>query len=576
MPSALNDLLEQARSFDNKPAWPANRRKKLELLRKARALAPDDVETNYMLAWSLTNGDADDVATVESCCAKIAELTKRIPIESAKEPSVEARARAFALAWALPKRISTSATVGDAEKLLARATEAYTLRRTWLQEQAKTGAEATLAFARARAQNEMDRAYAWLLDWVEHHPSHSYYPFRESPETKGVSAAESLAPFFEDTGFVAWVRQQKPTKSIKPKEAERAVAFAAGFDLMQARAKEPEAFGRLGRLLALKALGATRARIESVFWGDPFGTVEIMATAAPWMLGSLGELGLSIDEGLDGVPPLIGVMRHPDAVRALLRAGANPSAKDPKGRTALDVAREGKLAKVLKLLGASKVKGSLDIKPVQAALEDIPKRVGNVKAVRAFLSSVATCGFKNWSEAASMVDRLDPDARLVLALALRVVPAGPRVKATTLRSEKPTIVLGDLEVDGEIAVSGEWIVTGSVACDCYVDGEATSMSIGGDLDARYVYSEGQLWTAGNLNAKLVWADLQSGDLVVKQTLKTDVLVAIDRPISTGKTAARTICKKTGDTKKAFPTEAFEGDALSPSKVYKLVKAKKLA
>jgi hypothetical protein len=362
-------LIDQAMKLFDAPTLEsakiiANRRKAETLPEAALASAPDDVEASYCLAWGLATDRVpapDATARIASLCARIVERTRSVAA-GAGEPKVEARARAFGLAWGLPERAVAAKSVRDAEHLVAVANEARSLREAPWTSRAVRGAEAGLVFARARERNDAREAYRWLLDWVEGHPLHTSYIAVHDGEDQ--AQACGLEPFFDDPGFVSWAKQEEAHPAIAPKHRALAVALAAGWDKLKHARNDYEAphFGRLGRLLALRALGAPLdTRVNREAGAGEWCTVELAAQVSPARLGAHDALGFSLDAGVAGTPPIVALTDWGalDAVEALLAAGADRDAKDAAGQTAVDRAKKEKMARALALFGAKKPKGGV-------------------------------------------------------------------------------------------------------------------------------------------------------------------------------------------------------------------------
>src|SRR5690348_6599802 len=74
------------------------------LLRSAVEQAPDRVDGLYYLAWALLMDDRAS-GEAEALLARLVKQTEGVAApEDGDEPSLEARARSYALAWSLPGR----------------------------------------------------------------------------------------------------------------------------------------------------------------------------------------------------------------------------------------------------------------------------------------------------------------------------------------------------------------------------------------------------------------------------------------------------------------------------------------
>lgn len=586
---AQADKLLGNQSFDARERL-ASRRRAQTLLEQALESAPEDVEALYYLAWSwATDADppADPAPRIEPLRLRLVALTK--DAKPSKEPTLEARAHSFALAWGLPERAATSRTLAEAEAHLEEAKLATKLRANQLTKRALRGAEAALVFARARDDGDVASAHQWLWSWIEKNPVHAYFL---EDGSKSVSAAAGLEPFFEDDDFVAFVRAREARTVLDEKVAQKAMAFALGFDKIEYGYQdyEPPRFGRLARVLALHKLGAPVATKIKGDSDTPWTSVELAAVASPMLLPHLVEMGLSLDHGLKA-PPLVALTEagETNAVAALVRAGANKDAKDKKGRTALDVAMAVKRADLMKALGATRTPGGVDTTPARdfiasrgaellASAWAKRAELASLDAVSEFLSAVELHGPKTWEGAAELLATLGNKDRLALAHVLRsICPAGPPVTMKRADGSTPRIVLGDLHVDGELVLSSHWLVTGSVQCDRYGDDETGSLTTPSDLVTRFLHTEGDLWVGGDVTASaMAWAEYEAGTFFVSGKLTTKLFVEGQHVVDIGEVAADKKLELESTDKAVasahFPKEAFADGELSAGKLWKLVRA----
>ena len=585
------DKLLNDSSFDSRERL-ASRKKAQALLEEALGLAPDEVEALYYLAWSLATDPAppaDRDARIERLRLRLLDVTNDAQ-PSKKEPTIEVRARAFALAWALPERAAVARTLAEAEAHVEEAKLAVTLRTSVFTKRATRGAEAGLVFARAREDGDLSRAHQWLWSWIEKNPVHASYL---EDRMNGLATASGLEPFFDDDGFVAFVRAQEARSALDTKVGPRAMAFALGFDKCEHGLDqyEPQRFGRLARVLALQKLGApveTKMKREG---SGHWSSIELAAMASPALLPQLVEMGLSLDRGLDGLPPIVSLTEYGahQGVAALVRAGANKDAKDKKGRTALDIATAKKNVVIAKLLGATRAAGGVDTKPARdflakngADVLDSPwaKRaeLTSFAKLEAFLEAVDLHGPARWEDAANLLDTLDAKDRLALAYVLRhAAVAGAPVTSKKIDGETAHIVLGDLYLEGDLVLGSHWLVTGSVRCDRFGDDEGASLTVAGDLDARFIYTEGDLWVGGDVRASaMAWAEYEAGTLCVVGSLTTTLFVEGQHAVEVGKLVAdkKIELESTSreDCAAHFPKEAFAEGNLSANKLWKLVRA----
>src|SRR5262249_44469563 len=157
------------------------------------------------------------------------------------------------------------------------------------------------------------------------------------PTKDNTTSCRGLEPFFDDAGFLAWIDAQPAHIVVSAKHRSQATAYAAGGDKIEHAyiSYERPQFGRLGRLLALRVPGAPPdAKIDRPMGYGEWNTIALAAQVSPGLLPELAKRGLSLDDGIDGVPPLVALAEWGalDAAAALIAAGADRDAKDRKGR----------------------------------------------------------------------------------------------------------------------------------------------------------------------------------------------------------------------------------------------------
>lgn len=401
-------------------------------------------------------------------------------------------------------------------------------------------------------------AYTALRDWVRKNPVHSVYRlpagqtlFEWDWSTRMVSddiqSCDGLQSCFDDRGYISWIVQQKTERGVKPQILENAVFMAAGYDRVLAleTKKERVPSGRLGRLLTLRSLGADLSAKGRAVGAYHSGVADLLAGCCPSALLPLVRAGLdlqAVDES--GWPPLFRLVRWgtPEAMQALLEAGASRDAKDAKGATALQFAKTWKAdPRKLVLLGAKKKKATLDTAPLEALIEKrraewAKSRWGrsvsigkhNLPGIRALCERAAFSGAKDWSAAVtSNLELLDPEELFVLALALAEL--APKNKKPTILKPQPSkscIVVGDATVEGRLSPKSgvRIVVTGSLHCDEFADDESIGVFVAGDVSTGTVESEGDFWIGGDLDCeKSIHVFHEEGVLVVGGTLRAPLL-----------------------------------------------------
>lgn len=89
---------------------------------------------------------------------------------------------------------------------------------------------------------------------------------------------------------------------------------------------------------------------------------------------------------------------------------------------------------------------------------------------------------------------------------LRAVAGVPRIEHGVVRFEKPTVVYGDLVVDGDLECLCHTVVLGDVRCSGYLySGIHDCLIVAGDLEARSLEALRSYWAiAGSITAETIW------------------------------------------------------------------------
>ncbi|QRO02908.1 ankyrin repeat domain-containing protein [Archangium violaceum] len=261
------------------------------------------------------------------------------------------RARSLALSQWAEEVVRGRPTGAQLDEVEAALEEARALRDIPDHARARRGLEAW----RALRQGNPKEGYEALLAQVE-----------ETPELRVIdvddddaSCFSGLQGAFSDEGFIAWLRARKPANRPKGKQAkalDAGLLLAAGMDTAPFFGPDAGANGRLGRVLALRALGANLETLDE----DRRGLLHLAAmvddAALVKELLALGLSASAVDEekatalhlaaehgGVACIPLLAkgGVpvdaldkdgrsalfnAQRPDVARALIDAGANPNA----------------------------------------------------------------------------------------------------------------------------------------------------------------------------------------------------------------------------------------------------------
>ena len=593
-----NDLVDQAET----------RTEGIAVLRSAVAQAPNRVDALYYLAWALLMDPASGASEAEALLVRIVDETRDVTSSAdSDEPSLEARARAFALAWPLPLRC-VGATVKEAAEIARLADEACALRTNVVSEAARRAARMGTAWASARAGGKPEAGFEQLLAWIKAHPLHSsWLDGDEARYPTVVTTCAGLEPFFDDPSYIEWVLRHKPKSSAHPADLFlQSLCAAAGADAIEHRGMgvgniATSGAGRRGRVLSLLALGAT---LEGGSAGPTVGANNPLAYAAQTGDASfvrfLVELGAPIDGRGTDVPLIAAVMTgNLDAVRTLLEAGANPSIEVtyPNGKKDSALQRAGKVGnkkEMLALLRAGKPAppvqkkaGGLDTAPARAAWKARKAKLHKAKwadgdeDLDPFFDLIDADGIASWEAAAKHLESLDPNEMLALALVLGdLLPSATKktkpTEITRKDHQKARIVLGDAVVKGDalLGAGTDWLVTGDLHAEGrFAHDEAARIAVGGTMTGTMVETEGELLVGGDLSIDgVVWAEYEAGTLVVAGTLKTNVLIEKDHAVIV---ARRDVAHRLKDTTrkvagKRFPEAAFKDDSLDGKKLWSAI------
>lgn len=90
--------------------------------------------------------------------------------------------------------------------------------------------------------------------------------------------------------------------------------------------------------------------------------------------------------------------------------------------------------------------------------------------------------------------------------ALRALPRTERAERGVLKIERPTVIPGDLVIDGDLECLSHTLVVGDVRCTGYVlSGIHDCLIVGGDVAARALEAQRSYWlVGGSLEAETIW------------------------------------------------------------------------
>ncbi|MCP3138635.1 ankyrin repeat domain-containing protein [Pyxidicoccus xibeiensis] len=325
----------------------------IPLLRQVLAAEPDHLRALHALNWSLDPSRRVDPLRWERELKaehwrirdRILELTRGT--KPGGKLSDAQRARSLALSqWAeeVVKGRPAPASLDAVESALE---EAHGLRELVDHARALRGLEAWRLLARGK------QGYQELLARVEAAPELRAFDAEGDDDPLNFQGLEGA---FSDEGFVAWLRRKKPAvrpKGQKGKALDEGLLLAAGLD---ARTGDYgpgfRDAGRVGRVLALRALGANLEARDSGKQGA-LHLATMVDDAA--LVKELLRLGLSPGVTAEGKATALHAAAEYGAVSCvpvLARGGVPVDAFDNNGRTALFLARQPEVARALLDAGA--------------------------------------------------------------------------------------------------------------------------------------------------------------------------------------------------------------------------------
>jgi hypothetical protein len=144
--------------------------------------------------------------------------------------------------------------------------------------------------------------------------------------------------------------------------------------------------------------------------------------------------------------------------------------------------------------------------------------------------------------------------------------------------KKPKVVLGDVEVGGDLINGGRLVVLGDlVVHGCYEDaGDAALLAVGGSLTTKHLWTNQDVVVLGDLNCEgLVYGRHGNHALLVGRTLRARVLVQDDREAACGALAVEQRFPKGWDPEQAktvFAKAVFDRQGgLDPVELWRRLK-----
>ncbi|GEN05865.1 Ankyrin repeat-containing protein [Myxococcus fulvus] len=255
------------------------------------------------------------------------------------------KARSLALSQWAEDLVRGTPSVAQLDEVEAALDEAESLRSLPDHQRGRRG----LAAWRALTQGKKEQGYRELLSLLEENPGMCAQGVTDDDDPLNFQGLEGA---FSDEGFHTWLRKQKPAKA-KGKEFDKGLLLAAGLDAKPFFGPGFEGNSRIGRVLALVALGADLSAKDS----NKRGVLHLAAMVDDaGLVKELLRLGVSTD-AVDGdkSTPLHAAAEHGSVscIGPLAKGGVPVDALDGAGRTALFEARTAQVAKALIDAGAN-------------------------------------------------------------------------------------------------------------------------------------------------------------------------------------------------------------------------------
>ncbi|WNG25324.1 hypothetical protein F0U62_15785 [Cystobacter fuscus] len=258
------------------------------------------------------------------------------------------RARSLALSQWAEEVVRGHPTPAQLDQVESALDEAHHLRDLVDHARARRGLEAW----RLLTGKKPEKGYQELLARVEESPGLRAFDVEGDDDPLNFQGLEGA---FSDGGFLAWLREQKPAarpKGQKGKALDEGFLLAAGLDAAPHFGPGFVRGGRVGRVLALRALGANLEARDS----DKRGALHLAAMVDDAALvRELLRLGLSPLVTDDTRATALHAAAEHDGVSCislLARGGVPVDALDSDGRSALFNARGPEVARALIDAGA--------------------------------------------------------------------------------------------------------------------------------------------------------------------------------------------------------------------------------
>lgn len=258
------------------------------------------------------------------------------------------RARSLALSQWAEEVVRGRPTDAQLDEVEAALEEAQGLRDIPDHALARRGLEAW----RALRQDDPEDGYETLLAQVEETPELQVI----NVDDDDASCFNGLQGAFSDEGFISWLRAREPASRPKGKQArslDAGLLLAAGMDTAPYFGPDGGASGRVGRVLALRALGANLQTLNE----DKRGVLHLAAmvddTALVKELLALGLSASAVDEAKATALHLAAEHGCVACIPVLVKGGVPVDALDQDGRTALFDAPRPEVARALLDAGAN-------------------------------------------------------------------------------------------------------------------------------------------------------------------------------------------------------------------------------
>ncbi|PTL75612.1 hypothetical protein DAT35_54125 [Vitiosangium sp. GDMCC 1.1324] len=258
------------------------------------------------------------------------------------------RARSLALSQWAEEVVRGRPTDAQLDEVEAALEEAQGLRDLPDHARARRGLEAW----RALRQRNPKEGYEALLAQVEETPELQVI----NVDDDDASCFNGLQGAFSDEGFITWLRARKPASRPKGKQAkalDAGLLLAAGMDTAPFFGPDAGVSGRLGRVLALRALGANLGTLDENRRGLLHLAAMVDDAALVKELLALGLSASAVDDEKATALHLAAEHGGEACIPLLVKGGVPVDALDKAGRSALFNAQRPDVAQALIDAGAN-------------------------------------------------------------------------------------------------------------------------------------------------------------------------------------------------------------------------------